>query len=110
MKGTPETQAFLWLGDAGCLRALVEESRGAPRPAIFLLGGALQSARVADTCEFRCHCSVSSSSPDNLCYNRVGQNQRVEEQKGPEEEGKGHGGRRRGRCAGPEGKEQGMPC
>ena len=31
MEGTPETQAFLWLADAGCLRALVEESRVGPR-------------------------------------------------------------------------------
>ena len=37
MERTLETQAFLWLRDAGCLRALVEESRGAPRAAISLL-------------------------------------------------------------------------
>lgn len=91
MEGTPETQAFLWLGDAGCLRALVEESRESPRVARSLLGGALQSTRVADTCEFRHHCSVSGISADNLCHNRVGQYQRVEEQKGPEE---GHSGGR----------------
>ena len=48
------------------------ESRGTEGSHI-LAKGALQSARDANTCEFRCHCSVSCSSADNLCHNRVGQ-------------------------------------
>lgn len=87
MEGTPETQAFLWTGDIECLRALAEGSatnRGEARSARSLLGGGLQSARVADTCKFRLHSSVFGSSngeTDKLCHNRAGEHPGIPGQK-----------------------------